>query len=72
MDEETDRALKGVTPFKNGFYRPEESTIEEIEKQRNILYQTAQRKRLIFVEVDEFQRLRYISTIFTNYFNFFY
>lgn len=67
MDAAVDAALKEVTPFENKRYCPKNSTVAQIEMQKQILTQAATEKNLIFAEVDEFERLRYIILKKNNY-----
>ncbi|VDN01689.1 unnamed protein product [Thelazia callipaeda] len=55
----TDERLKAVTPFKDYRYLPDTSTVEQIQRQSDILNSFAETKGLRFVEVDSYNRLRY-------------
>lgn len=59
VDKETDERLKAVTPSSHDRYLPERSTREQIKDQSDILNSFAENKRLRFVEVDSYNRLRY-------------
>lgn len=59
MDKETDEALKLVTPFIKGEYKPSYSTKEQIEQQRMILVEAAGKRGIILAEVDPFELYRY-------------
>ncbi|KHN74907.1 Palmitoyltransferase ZDHHC15, partial [Toxocara canis] len=58
-DEETDKKLKEITPCKDGRYLPDASSPEQTQKQLKILEGFAASKGLKFLEVDNYNRLRY-------------
>ncbi|OZC08312.1 hypothetical protein X798_04663 [Onchocerca flexuosa] len=59
VDKETDEKIKAVTPFKEDRYLPDTSTSEQVQNQSDILNSFAENKELRFVEVDNYNRLRY-------------
>lgn len=58
LDAETAQRLQEATPYRDGRFQPDQSSLEQVERQMLILSEWAERRRHLFAETDRYGRIR--------------